>query len=395
MAELDSGLTVEEAAEAELRRWATDKKLTGKAVNMLIKDGFSSMEAVVLLDKEDLLQSKIPRGQQKLLLKALLSLRPRETTTASASDAAGTTERDRSSTIEHVATRGAQLDAGTTDTDTRQSTEADTRPDLYARMATEHMRAMQASQPTARTTSHTSDLGPLVNDVTSLGRGAHYPNSWQDPQIHLAAASGQLCDGKPPSYHDITDFVSRDRVEEQVIAGNHDGTQVIIKTGGKVKLEGLTLSQWSIANLAILYRLQQQGDFTSQSVIDYLSHTTKIYQLIQRYDNVSVFLYDREYRQLQACHGFRFGTDIPHLHTVHLHPRGQRNVYGGKSRSNQTSGGGQKSGKPGPVTSEGRQICKLFNTQRGCSFTDCKFVHACSYRGYDQLHPAVNHFPPR
>ena len=139
MAELDSGLTVEEAAEAELRRWATEKKLTGKAVDMLIKDGFSSMEAVVLLDKEDLLQSKIPRGQQKLLLKAL---RPRETTTASASDAAGTIEHDRSSTIEHVATRGAQLDAGTTDTDTRQSTEADTRPDLYVRMATEHMRAM-------------------------------------------------------------------------------------------------------------------------------------------------------------------------------------------------------------------------------------------------------------
>ena len=41
-----------------------------------------------------------------------------------------------------------------------------------------------------------------------------------------------MCDGKPPSYHDITDFVSRDRVEEQVIAGDHDGTQVIIKTGG-------------------------------------------------------------------------------------------------------------------------------------------------------------------
>ena len=101
-------------------------------------------------------------------------------------------------------------------------------------------------------TSHTSDLGPLVNDVTSLGRGAHHPNSWQDPQIYLAAASGQLCDGKPPSYHDITDFVSRDRVEEQVIAGTHDGTQVIIKTGGKVKLESLTLSQWSIANLPIL-----------------------------------------------------------------------------------------------------------------------------------------------
>ena len=57
--------------EKALREWATAQKVTSKTVDLLIKDGFNSMEAVDLLDCDDLLQSKIPRGQQKLLLKAL------------------------------------------------------------------------------------------------------------------------------------------------------------------------------------------------------------------------------------------------------------------------------------------------------------------------------------
>ena len=40
----------------------------------MIKEGFDSMEALVLIDSDDLAQTKIQRGQQKLLLKALLSL---------------------------------------------------------------------------------------------------------------------------------------------------------------------------------------------------------------------------------------------------------------------------------------------------------------------------------
>ena len=54
--------------------WAVDQKITGKTVELLIKEGFSSMEALV--DSEDLSYTKIPRGQQKLLLKAILPLQP-------------------------------------------------------------------------------------------------------------------------------------------------------------------------------------------------------------------------------------------------------------------------------------------------------------------------------
>ena len=46
----------------------------GKTVDLLIKEDFDSMEALILIDSDDLSQTKIQRGQQKLLLKYLLSL---------------------------------------------------------------------------------------------------------------------------------------------------------------------------------------------------------------------------------------------------------------------------------------------------------------------------------
>ena len=70
--------TSEEAEEADFRDWATSNKISSKAVDMLVKDGFNSMDAIVLLEREDL-SSKMPRGQQKLLLKALQSLCPQTT----------------------------------------------------------------------------------------------------------------------------------------------------------------------------------------------------------------------------------------------------------------------------------------------------------------------------
>ena len=46
--------------------------------------GFDSMEALILIDSDDLAQTKIQRGQQRLLLKALLSLTSSREATGSA-----------------------------------------------------------------------------------------------------------------------------------------------------------------------------------------------------------------------------------------------------------------------------------------------------------------------
>ena len=129
---------------------------------------------------------------------------------------------------------------------------------------------------------------------------------WNDPQIHIASATGK----STSTFYDVCDFVPHS-LDEELVVGGQGEHQVVIKSGPKKpKLESLTLSQWSIANLAILYKLVNEGKLVGPSLMDYLSYTTKVYQLIQRFSLVSVLLFDREYRKLQGSMNFRWGTDV-------------------------------------------------------------------------------------
>ena len=95
--------------------------------------------------------------------------------------------------------------------------------------------------------------------------------------------------------------------------------KIVLKSGPrKPKLDNVSLSQWIVANLAILYKLQGESKLTGEGLLDYLLYTIKICQLVQRYSLTSVLLYDREHRKLQSAHGFHWGTDVPHLQSVYL-----------------------------------------------------------------------------
>ena len=63
-----------------------------------------------------------------------------------------------------------------------------------------------------------------------------------------------------------------------------------------------------------LYNVVNEGKLVGPSLMDYLSYTTKVYQLVQRFSLVSVLLFDREYHKLQGSMNFRWGTDVQHLH---------------------------------------------------------------------------------
>ena len=54
--------------------WAAQCKISQEAVEKLASDGFTSMEAIQLLDREDMKRSKLPMGQQKLILAAVKRL---------------------------------------------------------------------------------------------------------------------------------------------------------------------------------------------------------------------------------------------------------------------------------------------------------------------------------
>ena len=152
--------------------------------------------------------------------------------------------------------------------------------------------------------------------------------SWNDPQIPLLSVAGK----STPSYLDICDFV-QSSIEEEVVLGSQGDQQIIVKSGPKKpRIENLTLSQWSVANLAILYKLVGENKLQGSELMDYLSYTTKIYQLVQRFNLVSVMLYDREYRKLQAGLKFRWGTDVQHLSNIHLQARDNPAAQGGQQK---------------------------------------------------------------
>ena len=62
------------ADETAVSEWATAHKISAECVKWLLKDGFTSMEAVALVEKEDL-SPKIPRGQHRLILQAVAALK--------------------------------------------------------------------------------------------------------------------------------------------------------------------------------------------------------------------------------------------------------------------------------------------------------------------------------
>ena len=62
--------------------WAAGNKISYDSMEKLFKEGFTSMEALELIDSDDLARTKIPRGQQKLILAnvgKLLNSKARET----------------------------------------------------------------------------------------------------------------------------------------------------------------------------------------------------------------------------------------------------------------------------------------------------------------------------
>ncbi|VDI17050.1 Hypothetical predicted protein [Mytilus galloprovincialis] len=194
--------------------------------------------------------------------------------------------------------------------------------------------------------------------------------------------------------HQGQSTVHPEGTSEEKLISDASGGQLIFKSGPvKPKLESLSLCQWSSANLSIMYKLLSSGDLPQTQLLDYLSYTARIYNLVASCDMVSVFFYDREYRQLQKQHKFRWGTDVPHLHSIYLRPKGFVKPQTGGSKYQTT---GPRPGVKHDIsyashTSGGREICKRFNSRKGCFMTNCRFEHVCAVPGCANKHPAHSH----
>lgn len=312
--------------------WGAAKKLSDATISEIVKLGFNSMEALALLQQEDLTKTKIPIGQQKLLLKSIKQTFKQP-------------EERPNSDCEHS---GRQDD--------------------------EYVRALMSRLGQEQTEEPSATGGNLLNDNIS----------WQDPQIYFKSLNA----GKNETFLDIVDFVNNYGNygnDEKLLSTSSNG-QLVFKSGPvKPKLESVSICQWSMANLAILNKLLDTGVLKQEQTFDYLSYTTRIYQLFSTHDIVSVLFFDREYRRLQNQHGFRWGTDIPHMSTVFLKPK----VPG--SRLQRTQGQQAPRFNYASHSNTGKEICKRFNGRAGCMLSGCKFEHVCAVPGCSQKHSAATH----
>ena len=355
--------TVSDMSETDkVIKYCLENHINKDVIDEVILRGYTSMAAFKLMDISDLQSPKIPKGQRRLLLHISQAL---------SKDASPSTEQDTVAQVQSSGQAPSALFTGNS-----QPTQGSLYDQTLLNTMVSHQQQLSQSMGTSQRTDLPAAIGGL-----SLGAIPVTQPAWNDPQIHIASATGKSVS----PYYDICDFVPS-TMEEEVIIGGNGEQNIVVKSGPKKPhLENITLSQWSVANMAILYKLLGEGKLQGTALLDYLSHTTKIYQFIQRYSVPSVFQYDRECRKLQAAMGFRWGTDVQHLHKLHLIPREKVNTG--------TAIVGRKQPITGKPKGEMREagICRNFNSKKGCIYPACRFRRQCILPGCNLPHAATTH----
>lgn len=256
--------------------------------------------------------------------------------------------------------------------------------------------------PQQQSSSSGSTFSGFAGDVTLplLNSGSNTQRPSTD-FVHRPISNNELF-LRPTRTNDITrgkplrivDFVSRIRPaeDEKVLSYDNNCKLALILQDSKPKLSSVTIEQFNIANLRIFYELLFSGKLsTLLDVQEYLSYAIKVLELATKYTWQSVLQYDDEFRILQHTYGFSWSTDHSHLHEVVLTPRWAAKLPRGFGHSTDTSSsknGSSSSGLAGnnrisgPPTvthlSSGSEICRMFNSRKGCQKSPCKFVHACN-----------------
>ena len=388
------GVAVVALSDEELvMQFCIQNKVSKTATDELLKRGFTSLEAHKLVELDDLSSEKNQRGQRRLILHIVRTLLHDGTaddgtavgTSAGIANPVSTPNTGSVSTTDGTAT---VTDASTTSVPEHITQEVE--PPLEVAAQNDTAKAIEnldlyTSLLKNMLAQQKSVIQNTQNNATPDSAPASQP-SWNDPQIHISSAS----DKSVSNYIDICDFVQSTMVEEDVILGGQGDHQIVVKSGpNKPRLDNLTLSQWSVANLSILYKLVNDNKLGGTALMDYLSYTTKVYQLVQRFGLVSVLVFDREYRKLQASMGFRWGTDVQHLHTLFLQPRDKPAAQGNLPKKGMPNG--QTAGKPNKDKTKEKPICRTFNAQKDYSFSNCSFCHVCLLPGCSQRHSAQTH----
>lgn len=148
-------------------------------------------------------------------------------------------------------------------------------------------------------------------------------------------------------------------------SGQGNTETLVLKTDEEHPYLGIYVEEWGAANMRLLNFLLSSGMLQRQDVEYYLAYTTRIFEFAELYEWNSVLHFDYSYRELQAEHGFKWGTFSPHMELQILIPKRHRDAK-----------------QPGPdanryQSNNKQEDCRIFKAKGNCPFGDsCRYRHS-------------------
>jgi hypothetical protein len=200
---------------------------------------------------------------------------------------------------------------------------------------------------------------PNITQLPSKERhsNVHNGSSFMDPRSILTMKANTK-----KTVH-ITQFLSenskrrKNNKRKEFVLHSSERETIVFKTEDEHPYLGIQMEEWGAANMRVLNHLLTVNDIERSEVEFYLAYTTRIFEFAESFEWNSVLNYNYHYRELQAEHGFKWGTYSPHMELQMLVP---------------------KRPKPSvPVQNPApKEDCRIFKAKGACPFGDkCRYKH--------------------
>lgn len=371
--------------EFSLPDWCQEMDLSKLTEKALGKEEFTSLIALRLMTTADVHHLPIPRAQMAFLKLALQNL-----------EGGVICEAQNAQTTKH----------GKKDNDTRQApAKASTSADggsVEEDPTTE--------QPTGRAAANAAIMGAGMSldellHKANIGAGdtsnqspagsntiGAYQGAGADPRRSLVIRSTtqkvlRIIDYLPLQ---AKDRIAKKRRETLKMTEGPDGTYALRVDDSPNSFGGITVGEWMSANQRICFRLLQTGDLLREHIEYYMAYTTRISDLLDRYEWASIVDYDTQYREIQAEHNHMWGEVADNMVLPMLVPRMSKQQQSQRARKGVYRGGvGQApggnivsgvykptGGKDRPKAADGRILCRQYSGSGRCDYgTNCRFSH--------------------
>lgn len=205
-------------------------------------------------------------------------------------------------------------------------------------------------------------LNKLIQDTDGGSTDDEDNVSWTNQENKEATTSGSLFDpraililkSKNKKTVHITEFIPEHINKRRA----HRNKNSIGTSNEAVDYAGITIDEWGAANGRLLNFLLSSHNLARSDIEYYIAYTTQIFDFATKYTWASILVFDQQYRELQAHHGFKWGTFAPQLEMQLLQPKTTQQPSDMRRVADTT------------------EECRMFRAKGSCSFgSKCKFRH--------------------